>query len=66
VRVKKHLSEIEEVLGYYLPNVAQSKTYFLYLREIAEFIEELSLEKKVNDAKVAKKIKQDIESSKKS
>lgn len=65
-RVVKYLNEIETVLSYYLPPTPESKVYRLYLKELRELIEDLSLDKKVNDAKIAKKIIQDIENNKKS
>lgn len=55
------LDEIEELLAYYLQGNEQMAKYrvshFKYLRD---YINEISREKKLNDIKLANKIKKDL------
>lgn len=56
-KILKYLDELEETLDFYLPNKLESKTYYLYFREIRQYINDLSIDKKVDHVRLAKKLK---------
>jgi len=61
-RVVKYFDDLEKILLYYFPeDRTETKKLKLQIKEIKEFIEELTLDKKISDARLAKKIKEDIE-----